>query len=103
MSADTEASSVSGTAPSSWWKGFELVHSDDTEIRKVVIGPGKLGYTIQSTEQGPMIVGVSEDSAGFSFFGSSADPQRAKIIKGSIYMGDVIVQVNDTPTHKMTG
>ena len=108
MSADTEASSVSGTAPPSWWEGFELVHSVDTEIlkvviRKVVIGPGKLGYTIQSTEQGPMIVGVSEDASGFRFFGSRADPKRAKIIEGCIYPGDVIVQVNDTPTHRMKG
>ncbi len=72
-------------------------------MRKVVIGPGKLGYLIQSTIEGPMIVGVrKQDPGAFGFFGA-LNAKRANILEGQFYVGDVILQVNDTPTAKSTG
>ena len=72
-------------------------------MRKVVIGPGKLGYLIQSTKEGPMIVGTrKQEPSGFGFFGTLS-AKRASVLEGQLYVGDLILQVNDTPTAKSTG
>ena len=86
------------------------------EVRTIVIGPGKLGYTIQSTERGPMIVGTPQEPApgesvfdkfssriGINFVSSSNRGSRATIIDGELFLGDIIVQVDETPTDKMSG
>lgn len=99
------------TSTSSWWSAFGFDYKEG-EVRSVVIGPGKLGYTIQSTERGPMIVGCPQDSiVGETFLdaisnhlGSSDDnPSRAKIIEGELFLGDIIVEVDKTSTEKMSG
>lgn len=75
----------------SWWSGAELDYADEDEVREIVIGPGRLGHSIQSTEQGPMVVGISTDGP------------RANILQGEFYLGDIIIQVDDTPTDRMSG
>ncbi len=75
----------------SWWSGFELDYADENEVREIVIGPGRLGYGIQSTEQGPMVVGLGTDRS------------RAKIQRGEFFLGDIIIQVDETPTDRMSG
>ena len=50
-----------------------------------------------------MIVGVQEqDSGGSGFFGGLGS-KRAKMLEGQLYVGDVILQVNNTPTSKSNG
>jgi hypothetical protein len=103
-----------GASTSSWWSSFGFDHKEG-EVRKVVIGPGKLGYTIQSTDRGPMVVGCPQDAVmGENFLdaiscnvmGSGYDnnaSSRAKIITGELFLGDIIVQVDKTRTDKLSG
>ena len=109
--ASTETGSSSSSRGSnkarSWWSGFELDYTDDSEVREVVIGPGRLGYSIQSTEQGPMVVGISTEPTSGSLFdmldGSENVGSRAKIYEGEFFLGDIIIQVDKTPTDRMSG
>ena len=99
------------TNTSSWWSSFGFDHKEG-EVRTVVIGPGKLGYTIQSTERGPMIVGRPKDDSVTNrtildvMSISNDDPyrgSRAKIVNGELFLGDVIVEIDKIPTEKMCG
>ncbi len=91
----------------SWWSGFELDYTDDSEVREVIIGPGRLGYSIQSTEEGPMVVGMAKEPTSSSLFGMTDDSEdyrsRAKIYQGEFYLGDIIIQVDKIPTDRMSG
>ena len=99
-SKQSKSSSLEGgPKESSWWSAFGFDHKEG-EVRDVVIGPGKLGYTIQSTERGPMIVGCPEVKIGLF---KSSSKSRAKFIKGELFLGDIIVQVDGTTTDKMSG
>ena len=106
---------TSVTKTSSWWSalGFE---DEEDEVRTVVIGPGKLGYTIQSTERGPMIVGCPEEPTsgesffdafanqlGSSYFSAANQAPRAKIMTGELFLGDILVQIDKIPTDKISG
>jgi hypothetical protein len=103
-SFDTDDSKSKGSNSegpiSSWWSAFGYDHKEE-EVRTVVIGPGKLGYTIQSTENGPMIVGLPEDESFMGF--TSPFKTRAKFITGELFLGDLIVQVDKTQTDLMSG
>ena len=91
-------------------------------MRTVVIGPGKLGYTIQATKQGPMIIGCppnqhTDSNEGSTFMdaitkqmlgndsGSNASYRghRAKLITGELFLGDIIVEIDKIRTDKMNG
>lgn len=119
-SVDSTVENTPVTNTASWWSGFGFEHKEG-EIRTVIIGPGKLGYTIQSTHRGPMIVGCPQDlrahsTAGGNFLDAITKQMgshnnnpapysgyQAKIIEGELYLGDIIVQVDKTPTDKMSG
>jgi len=104
-SIDSSFENNSATNTSSWWSAFGFDHQEG-EIREVVIGPGKLGYTIQSTGRGPMIVGCPADLGRNymnSIVGAPYRGYQAKIITGDLFLGDIIVQVNKTRTDKMSG
>lgn len=126
MSVDTDDSRSVGSKPSlgssvennpvtntsSWWSAFGFDHNEG-EVRTIVIGPGRLGYTIQSTERGPMIVGTPPpesttattllDVISNQLIPDEDGELRAKIITGELFLGDIIVQVDKTPTDKLSG
>ena len=50
-----------------------------------------------------MIIGVQEQDSGRYGLLGALGSKRAKILEGQLYVGDLILQVNDTPTSKSTG
>jgi len=103
----TSSISTSGTAyadgtikkSSTLWSTFGM-NCHAGELRKVVLGPGKLGYTIQSTNNGPM---VGADALMERGYGLSYRGYEAKNIVGELHYGDIIVSIDKQRCDGMSG